>query len=491
MSRAITKVAIFGGGVAAASAALAVMRAYGRLGVEVVWVEQPGAMCGHEALIAPPDLMTFHRLLGIDEAALITRAGATINMGQQFAGWSGGDDAFLHAYGDAGTPFASLPFLQHWSRARRAGLGVALEDFSLAAAAAKQGRFGEPRGDAMRQVVKHGLHLDATGYASLLRETCVDAGIAIISGQDSEPIVRNGRVEGIVLPGGDRVDADFFIDAHGTLIDALDAQGMLADAPPCDRLIRASAAPLDPLPLFSRVMAHDAGWLTFIPLADRTAIEFAYASDRVRDEEAVALLPAIAGRPVLAQAASEQVYARSRPRPWVANCVAIGSAAGDAPPLDAVALLLLQLSIAQLILLWPLDAEDMPEADIYNEEIAGSQARVADFTAMHFRLARRRGPFWDAARARPISDILARKIALFEARGMIAHLNHEAHVDDSWMFCMTGHGLIPRSSDPQVDAMEDVALMTEFRRQLGAIAAEVRGMEMHRDALRRMATAKR
>src|SRR3546814_5190943 len=84
----------------------------------------------------------FHRLLGIDEAALIGEAAATINMGQQFAGWSGGDEAFLHAYGDAGSAFASLPFVQHWTRARAAGLGVALEDFCLAAAAAKQGRTG-------------------------------------------------------------------------------------------------------------------------------------------------------------------------------------------------------------------------------------------------------------------------------------------------------------------------------------------------------------
>lgn len=490
MSRAVTKVCVFGSGVAAACAALAVRRAYGRLGVEVLWVEHGESAGEHEALIAPPDLMTFHRLLGIEEGALIARAGATINMGQQFAGWSGGDDAFLHAHGDAGTPFASLPFLQHWSRARRAGLNVALEDFSLTAASAKQGRFGQPKGDAVRQAVRHGLHLDAQGYASLLREACVAAGVTIVSGAGAEPVVENGRLTAVALPGGDTFEADLVIDADGALIAALDPHGLAEDVPPCDRLIRASAAQLDPLPLFSRVTAHDAGWLALIPLADRTAVEFAYASDRMTDEEAAALLSSLAGRPILAQTAPEQVRARSRRRPWVANCVAVGSAAGDPPRLDAAELLLLQLSIAQLILLWPLNVADMPEAGIYNEEMAGSQARVADFTATHFRLAGREGAFWNTARARPVSDILARKIALFEARGVIAHLNHEAHVDDSWMFCLTGHGLVPRSSDPQADGFEDQVLMSEFRRQLGAIAAEVRGMEMHKDALRRMKATK-
>src|SRR3546814_17811896 len=80
-------------------AALAVSRAYARLGTDVVWVDTGEAPAPHAALIASPDLSTFHRLLGIDEAALIGEAAATIKLGQPFAGWSGGDEAFLHAYG--------------------------------------------------------------------------------------------------------------------------------------------------------------------------------------------------------------------------------------------------------------------------------------------------------------------------------------------------------------------------------------------------------
>src|SRR3546814_4859625 len=78
-------------------------------------------------------------------------------------------------------------------------------------------------------------------------------------------------------------------------------------------------------------------------------------------------------------------------------------ATGAAPPLDGAELLLLQLGIAQLVLLWPIDRAAMPEADIYNEELAGTRARVADFTAQHFRLNARIGePYWDAARIEQI-----------------------------------------------------------------------------------------
>lgn len=486
MTKAVQRVVVHGGGIAAAMSALAVSRAFARLGTDVVWVDTGEAPAPHTALLAPPDLATFHRLLGIDEVTLVKGAAATINMGQQFAGWSGGDGAFLHAYGDAGSPFASLPFVQHWTRARQAGLGVALEDFCLAAVAAKQGRTGAQRDSATRQAVKQGWHLDAVGYARLLRAACERGDIRIVSGAGAAVHATHSRLNRIDLAGGEQVGADLFIDADGVLIAALDPDGTVARPSVCERMIRGSAPAFDPLPLYGRVAAHSAGWLAMIPLADRTGIEFAYDSRRLSDADAPAALAAMIGRSIEV-ALPVPLEATARPRPWVGNVVAVGPAAGAAPPLDGGELLLLQLAIAQLVLLWPIERAAMPEADIYNEEIAGSWARVTDFTAQHFRLNARTGePFWDAARAAPISAELASKIDLFAARGMFAHFNHEAHVEDSWALVMAGHGVVPRSFDPQALLVEDQPLMAEFQRQLRAVASDVRGMEPHAEQLRRI-----
>ena len=484
MTGPVQQVIVHGGGLAAAMAALAVSRAYARLGTDVIWVDTGEAPAPHAALIAPPDLSTFHRLLGIEEAVLTREAAATINMGQQFAGW-GGDDAFLHAYGDAGGAFASLPFVQHWTRARGAGLRVALEDFCLAAAAAKQGRTGAPRETATRQAIKAGWHLDAAGYAKLLRAACEQTDIRIVPTVGAVPHKAGSGLDRITLANGEQLHADLFIDADGALIAAIDGG---AEARPgfCDRIIRASAPAFDPLPLYSRVAAHAAGWLTMIPLANRTAIEFAYDSQSLSDADAPAALTAALGRSV-DTAPPAELAAAARPRPWVSNVVAVGPAAGAAPPLDGAELLLLQLGIAQLVLLWPIDRAAMPEADIYNEEMAGTRARVADFTAQHFRLNARTGePYWDAARAAPISAELAAKIDLFAARGMFAHYNHEAHVEDSWALVMAGHGVTPRSFDPQALLVEDQALMAEFQRQLRAVASDVHAMDTHAEALGKM-----
>jgi tryptophan halogenase len=486
VSAPVERVAVYGGGVAAPMAALAIARAFGRLGTKVSWIDTGEIPSPHAALVGLPDLAAFHRLLGIGDAALIEGASATLNMGQQFAGWSGGEGAFLHAYGDAGTPFAMLPFVQHWTRARQAGLGVALEGFCLAAAAAKEGRTGEARDPATGQAVKHGWHLNAAGYAGLLRAACEGAGVTILPGAGVQPFADDGKLHRLELADGQAVTADLFVDTDGRLIELLDPQGATKDGTFCDRLIRGSAASLDPLPLYSRVTAYPAGWVTVMPLANRLAAEIAYDSRYLSDSEAGVVLAQVAGRSI-ETGEVEAISGMARMQPWVANCIAIGRAAGDTPLLDGAELLLLQLAVAQLVLLWPIDRMAMPEADIYNEELAGSRARVDDFAAQHFRLNARKGePFWDAARAAPISRELTAKLALFAARGMFAHGNHEAHVEDSWALCMAGHGVVPRSFDPQASLVEDQALMVEFQRQLRAVAAEVQGMETHARALARI-----
>ena len=69
---------------------------------------------------------------------------------------------------------------------------------------------------------------------------------------------------------------------------------------------------------------------------------------------------------------------------------------------------------------------------------------------------------------------------------MFAHFNHEAYVEDSWALVMAGHGVVPRSFDPQALLVDEQALMAEFQRQLRAVASEVHAMETHAEALRRI-----
>jgi len=105
---------------------------------------------------------------------------------------------------------------------------------------------------------------------------------------------------------------------------------------------------------------------------------------------------------------------------------------------------------------------------------------------MAYRLNGRTGePFWDAARARPVSEALDARIDLFGARGMVAAYNQDSFAEDEWQSCFLGLGLTPRSWDPQADHADEQAVMADFRDQLVRIRADVTAMEPHEAALAR------
>ncbi len=487
----VRTIAVVGGGAAAWTAAIALDRAFTAVGVAVTVVETPSTTPPQAAIATLPELAGFHALLGLGERALLRGAGATFSLGQQFVGWSGDDvPPFLHAYGETGRAVGDLPFVQAWVKARANGLPVAFGDFALAGVAARHGRLPtEGRGPALA----HGYHLDARGYEQVLRRHAVALGIAGVADAAPTPEVAGDRIVALRLADDRTIVADLYVDATGPaarLIGALPG----SDAPAssfCDRILLASAPPLSPLPLYGRVAAHRAGWIGLSPLEGRTAIAMPFAGEHMTDGEAARMVGPLAGLRGVGDIVVTALDHRSRDRPWIGNCVAVGEAAHAGDPIDAVAAQAHQIAIAHLVALFPVDRSAMREAALYNEEVAAHQRRLRDFQAAHYRLNRRRGePFWDAARATPIGDDLAGKIDLFAARGMVAQYNNETFNPDSWEAILVGHGVIPRSWDPQVDALPDAEVAGALQAILGSIRRDVSAMEPHEAARRRVATAR-
>ena len=83
---------------------------------------------------------------------------------------AGATPAFLHAHGSHGTPIDGNAFFPYWVKARRAGLNVGLEHFSLTAAAARQGRLMLPddESEAFGRS-DYGYHLPAVAYVASLK----------------------------------------------------------------------------------------------------------------------------------------------------------------------------------------------------------------------------------------------------------------------------------------------------------------------------------
>ncbi len=482
MARPVQSVLIVGRDAAAWLTALGLFRAFGPAGVTIRVLELPSILTKADVYATLPSQQALHRLLGIDEADILRVAKGVPVLGQRFANWSGAAPPFLHAYDTQGAPFSGVEFLHYWLRAREEGMNVALEDFSVGAAAAKQGRlaiFGPETATFSRAT--YGYHFDAQPYVRAVRSLAQRLGIERIEGQFAGAETTRDGIQKVLLVGGESVSADLYVDATGA--EAALACRMPTDrfedwgkCLPCNRMIAATAPRLSQLPGFSQVLAHAGGWIGIYPLQTRTAVQALYDSGVVSDSEMIDALPVLSRLSIEGDAVVSGLRTGIR-EAWQGNCVAIGGAASMLEPLDATSLHSVHIGISTLVSLFPVDAEKMPEARIYNTSLRGHAENLRDFQLAHYHLNRRfDSPFWNKVRDVPLPPGLASRLALFGARGRVLINDNETFQEENWLSILIGHGLIPRSWDQLAGKMPQAEQIGFFQRMLGFIAKEVSGM---------------
>ncbi|AYV47611.1 hypothetical protein CFHF_13370 [Caulobacter flavus] len=474
MSRPVHTVVVVGAGAPLWLTALALRKAFGAGGLAVRAIETapPALGLSHAGL---PALGNLHQLLGLSEAELARRCGAVPSLGQRFAGFSGDGTSFLHPYDTHGHSVDYVDFVHHWVLARRRGLKTALEDFSLGAAAAKQGRIVEGDEPGRLSSPGVGLHVDATAYAALLRQRALADGVSIEQGAVTDVERTGERIDAVVTAGGARVAGDLFVDVgDGALIGQMPGAGFESWSAwlPFDRVLPLAGQRLGVLPAYAHVEAVYGGWVGLYPLQDRTAGLAVYDSAAI---DAQAMVRQAKGVSSLGWRQGEAQFLKPgmQVRPWIGNCVALGPAAIALDPSDAAPLHALQAGLSHLVTLFPADVDGGPEARAYGAAMAAHGRSLRDFQAMHYHLSRRSGAPWEAARqAQPPAD-LAYKLRLFAARGVVPTREDEAFQPANWAACLIGHGVIPQAHDPLAEGVSEAEQIQIFQKILGRIAADV------------------
>ena len=291
-------------------------------------------------------------------------------------------------------------------------------------------------------------------------------------------------IDGLRLSDGTMVEADLFVDATGNedLLNGL-RRGKTHPAVASlivDRELIARKPPISPLPVFSSTTAFPAGWVSYLPVPEFTGVRVAYCSSLVSDEAAAR----IAGLDGVSRITINHVQARPSDRRWLGNVVALPAARSGALAGLPGDLHETQIALGHLISLFPIDREHMPEADIYNVEVASFSGRFSDFAAAPLALNQRTAdPLWNDLRARPVSDAFERSVELFAARGRIPETSHESFERHEWATMLVGMGVTPRSYDPAVDRLDQATLIQSFRQHLAEIRRQVSAMPTHEAAL--------
>lgn len=468
--------------------------ALGPAGVKVSVVELPSQLQASDVCVSLPALEALHTRLRIDEARLIGATRAAFTLGRRFVDAAGVVPTFFHAHGSIGTRIDRKEFLPQWLLARRHGLEVPFDEFSLTAMAARQGRMLLPDVDIDGfGFTDYAYHLPAIPYAAWLRELATRRGVIRHATRTLEVRVDAQRgISELLLDEGRRVAGDFFLDVSGNdalLMNPLGvARESWRDAFVADRVLTGLGAPSSPVPIHAEIRAQPTGWVALAASQVCVHVQQAFSSELLTDSKAFELA---ANMPLQGVAIRERHPGR-RVSAWERNCVALGEAACVFDPLHFVDLHAVQVGLVHLLHLFPVLDDFSVERDDYNQNVRSAFERMRDFQSAHYRLgryglAKNDFPFWSRARAVAPSAELAHKIDAFQARGETVHYEDEAFTIDDWQALFIGHGLVPESQDPAVERTPPALLKSELQRILGFIRRKVEAQKTHAEYLQAVA----
>jgi glycine/D-amino acid oxidase-like deaminating enzyme len=352
--------------------------------------------------------------IGIEEAEFLRECDASFKQGSRFDGWVSGapDDSYLH-------PFTPPPSgdMRELLAAWRAHDDTVAFAAAMTAQAAISDQNLAPRHPSMPDyagTVNYGYHLDAGKFARLLTKHAITRlGVTHLTGKVTG-VVAGDRddIGAIELSDGALIAGDLFIDCTGQA--ALLIGGHFgvewidrSDVSFNDRALAMQVPTPPDSAIASQTIgtAHRAGWIWDIALPKRRGIGCVYAARFMSDEEADTVLREyvaahIPGTDIAALSPRLLSFRTGyRSKFWTNNCIAIGLSAGFIEPLEASAIVLIELSLRALADNFPASRSAMDiHATRFNALFDYRWERIVDFLKLHYVLSRREEPYWRAQR---------------------------------------------------------------------------------------------
>jgi tryptophan halogenase len=457
----VKRVIIAGGGTAGWMVAAGLGKTLGKvLDITLLESDEIGTVGVGEATI--PTLVTFHRLLDINEQEFMAATQATFKLGIGFENWRAAGENYIHSFGTTGKDHWTAGFQHFWLKGRERKLAGDYGDYCLELRASLESRFAHlPRGG-----MNYAFHIDAGLYAKFLRKFAEGFGVKRVEGRIVDVGVdeSSGNISSVTTASGDRIEGDLFIDCtgfRGLLIgNALhvgyeDWSHYLF----CDSAVALQTESVGPAIPYTRSIARDAGWQWRIPLQHRVGNGMVYCSRYLSDEQAKqALLANVQGN-VLTEPRVIKFRPGQRRQTWRRNCIAIGLASGFIEPLESTSIHLIQRGIIRLMQMFPRDGIRQSDIDEYNRQTNHEIEHIRDFIVLHYHVTRRQDTaFWRTCRGMEIPPTLRHRIELFRETGRVFRVPNELFAENSWIQVMLGQGIEPQQHHPVADLMGDEEL---------------------------------
>lgn len=466
------RIVIAGGGTAGWMTAAALARTLGPVAeVTLVESEQIGTIGVGESTIPP--LVTYNRLLGINEAEFMRATQATFKLGINFENWRVPGENYFHSFGGTGKDHWSAGFQHFWLNGLERGHTDPYGEYCLELKAAEAGKFAHLPDDRMN----YAYQLDSGLYAKFLRAMAEADGTTRIEGKIAHVELdgETGDIAALVLEGDRRIAGDLFIDCTG--FRALLIEGALRAGYddwthwlPCDSAIAIQTSSVRPPVPYTRAIAHEAGWQWRIPLQHRQGNGVVYCSDYLAHEAALEKLLSTVEGEKLVKPNHIRFRTGARRKQWHRNCVAVGLSGGFMEPLESTSIHLIQRAILRIVRMLPAGAISQRDIDEFNDQQFTDMEQIRDFLVLHYKATDRRDtPFWRHCASMEIPASLEHKIELFRETGRVFRKNEELFAENSWVQVMMGQGINPQSHHPVAAKLRD----EELKHLLGSLREQV------------------
>ena len=414
MNGPINKVVIVGGGSAGwLTAGLLASELAGSADspVDITLIESPDVQSIGVGEGTWPTMRVSLQKIGISEMDFLSCCSASFKQGTKFVGWTTGaeDDRYYHPF-SVPSGFGELNLAEYWQAHR--------DRVRFADAVTVQGylcnRNLAPKQLATPEfafVANYGYHLDAGKFAGLLQEHCtqklavkhISDHVTRVNGSPDEDIssvstVNNGEIAG-----------DLFIDCTGFQSLLLGGHYGVSFLSRSDVLFNDSALAIQvpytrsdsPIASQTISIAQSAGWIWDIGLQSRRGVGYTYSSAHTDEEEAHQVLldylettGGKSSKPF--EPRKIRFESGHRERFWHRNCVAIGMSAGFLEPLEASALVMIELAGQMIAEEFPANRHVMDiVARRYNDKFRYRWDRIIDFLKLHYVLSQRKdSAFW-------------------------------------------------------------------------------------------------
>lgn len=444
--------------------------------------------------------------MGVSETAFFRECDASFKQGARFARWTTGavDDGYYHPL-MVPQGFGQVNLAPHW-------LGGQGADRSFCDAVCPQGALCDdglaPKTIATREydaVANYAYHLDAGKFAPFLQRHCTGTlGVRHLLADVKRVILGDdGDIRSVETEQAGPIGGDLFVDCTGFRSLLLgEALGVpfrdCGDVLLCDSALAVQApyeTPDDPIASHTISTAQSAGWIWDIGLPTRRGVGYVYSSRHIDDDRAESELRDYLG-PRHRNSSVRKISIRSGHREvfWKRNCVAVGLAAGFLEPLEASAIVLVELS-AKLV------AEQMPEnravmdivARRFNDVTSYRWGRIIDFLKLHYVLTKRTDTsFWrDNVDPATIPKRLQDLIALWahQSPGFFDEFDRLEEVFPAASYQYVLYGMDFRTTVDPIENGRNIQAAARLMRQNDGMTRTMRAtLPRNRDLLRKIQT---